>query len=127
MASREDGGSCETGPLDRDPPPDVRRPHINAGTAAWRSLPVAIVMGVLLVAVEACGHANAPGPKWDLRYSDEGDHAGMAALELEAAPVPVPSAARLVHLECGPQLPGRPGRAPSRAPEATRDRSPPRG
>jgi hypothetical protein len=99
-----------------------------AGMAAWRSATVAVVVGLVILAVGPSVHASTPGPDWHLGYSDAGDHqAHAAALELEAAPVPDPAHAPLLRLQLRPPLLGVPARTPGRAPVATRDRSPPTG
>lgn len=97
-----------------------------AGIAAWRNVPVAILIGLAVLAVGPCAYAAAPDSPWQFGYSDaSGHHDHAAAFELEAAPAPSQSGAPLLHLQFHLDVPSAPGPAPSRAPLSTRDRSPP--
>ncbi len=94
--------------------------------AAWRNVPVAILIGLAVLAVGPCAYAAAPDSPWQFGYSDaSGHHDHAAAFELEATPAPAASGAALLHLQFRLDVPSAPGAAPSRAPLPTRDRSPP--
>ena len=104
------------------------RPGTRGGMAAWRRVPVAMLLGLVLLAVGPSAHAAAPEPTWPLGpgYSDPGDNREvLAALEVEAAPAPSLSDARPAQLQARLPAPKVPGPTPSRLPVVTRDRSPP--
>jgi hypothetical protein len=103
-----------------------RLPAPTSGIAAWRSVPAAVLVGLVVLVVGFCAFAATPDPPGRLGYSDAGEHhSSVAAFELEVAPTEDLSGAPPFPLRERLLAPGAPGPAPSPAPFVTRDRSPP--
>lgn len=103
-----------------------RRPARTAGAALWWHAPVAILVGLAVLAVGPCASADAAELEWQLGYSEVGDHpAHVTAFEVQAAPVPGLSRAPILYLQFRAKLPGARDSAQSRVRLAARDRSPP--
>lgn len=93
---------------------------------AWRSGPLAVVVGLVVLWVAACALATSPEPGWRLGYSDPQLHdAPLAALELELASTPLLAGAPPYFRQDRLPAAGAPRPGPDHAPVVTRDRSPP--
>ena len=93
--------------------------------ARWRNGIVAILLGVVVLAVGLTVWLDVPAPVGEAGYSVADPQAHVAAVDVEAAAVSSPSRAPLVLVRARAPLTGRPGPTATRPRLAARDRSPP--
>ena len=100
---------------------------VKTGLAAWPRMPLAVLVGLVVVAASLCPPASAsPQHHGQVGYFDPDDRgADVAAFELDKGASPGLSGAPFFHLPCHLRAQVASGPAPSRAPLAARDRSPP--
>lgn len=113
-------------PLRGGPPGTTATPPPRAGLAAWRCWPVALLVGLVVVATGLWPSPVASAHDWQLGYSAADDRTpDAAAFEIDPGAVPGLPEAPFFDLPCRLCGPVARGPAATRAPLPTRDRSPP--